>query len=91
MTTPTPSAAAGRKAGGVAHQLGVQFGPTNKLIGVTSMLEAARLWQTLRDENDLGASDSPKVTVIDLNTQTPVATISYNARVWGMDGKEIAL
>lgn len=70
-------------------RLAVRFGASRELIGVNTLPEASRVWQQLRDKHDLGASQSPKVQVIDCVTLRPIATISYNGRVWDMQGRAI--
>jgi hypothetical protein len=84
MSTLTDSVAA-------PANLGVRFGNHKFMEKVTSLRAASQLWCKVRDNNNLGASESPKVTVWDLDAMTPIARISYNGRVWDNDGKEIAL
>lgn len=72
-------------------ELAVRFGKAKKVVAVGSIREASEAWAKLRDENGLGASESPKVTVLDLATGKAVATISYNGRAWAKDGSEISL
>lgn len=77
-----------------ATKLALRFGRSKSVIAVDSILEASEAWCKLRDEQGLGASDSPKVTVIDTATGKTVATISYNGRAWEgtkEGGKEISL
>ena len=73
------------------QNLALRFGNKKKLVAVGSIIEASDAWCKIRDERDLGASQSPKVTVIDIATGNVVATISYNGRAWANDGTEIAL
>lgn len=73
------------------NNLAVRFGSQRHVVAIGSLLEASQAWERLRDEQGLGASESPKVSVIDLNTGKTVARISYNGRVWGLDEKEITL
>ena len=68
----------------------VRFGKSRELIGVASIGEASRLWERVRDDRNLGSSNSPLVSVIDTTTGARVATISYNGRAWDLDGMEIA-
>lgn len=70
-------------------RLAVRLGASRELIGVNNLQEASRAWTYLRDKHSLGASQSPKVTVIDCITLNPIATISYNGRIWDMRGNEI--
>lgn len=71
--------------------LAVRFGSKKHVAAVGSIAEASAAWEKLRDERNLGASNSPKVTVIDLVTGKTIATISYNGRAWANDGSEIDL
>jgi hypothetical protein len=73
------------------QSLAVRFGKSKRVVAVADFREASQAWEKLRDENDLGASESPKITVINTDSGKTIATISYNGCVWGMDGKEIAL
>lgn len=72
-------------------KLAVRFGSKKHVAAVGSIAEASVAWEKLRDERNLGASNSPKVTVIDLATGKTIATISYNGRAWANDGSEIEL
>lgn len=63
-------------------QLAVRFGTSKKVVAVSSLSEASKVWERLRDEQCLGASESPRVSVVDLSTGKTVAYISYNGRVW---------
>ncbi len=72
-----------------SQSLAVRFGSKKHVVAVASIREASAAWERLRDENNLGGSDSPRVTVIDLASGKTVARISYNGRAWAMDGKEI--
>lgn len=71
------------------QSLAVRFGRSKQVVAVNSLREASQAWEKLRDERGLGASESPKVTVVNVSTGKTVATVSYNGRVWGLDGKEI--
>lgn len=73
------------------QNLAVRFGSSKKVVAVNSLRDASKAWEKLRDERGLGASQSLKVTVVDLNAGKAVASISYNGRAWGVDGKEIDL
>lgn len=73
-----------------SQSLAVRFGNSRRVAAVGSILEAVQAWERLRDENDLGASRSPKVTVID-GSGAFVCSISYNGRAWLPDGSEVAL
>lgn len=73
------------------QKLAVRFGRSNKVVAVATIEEASDAWCKLRDEQGLGASESPKVTVVNLDTGKVVATISYNGRAWDKAGKEIAI
>lgn len=72
-------------------KLALRFGRSKSIVAVDSIREASDAWCKLRDEQGLGASESPKVTVIDTATGKTVATISYNGRAWANDGSEIEL
>lgn len=72
-------------------QLALRIGNSRQVVAVASIKEASEAWEKLRDENNLGASESPRVTVINLKTGKMVARISYNGRAWAKDGTEIAL
>lgn len=76
---------------GVSVQtLALRFGRGRYCVAVADLAEASRLWCIWRDRQNLGASDSPLVTVIDTETGATVARISYNGRVWHPEsGKEI--
>jgi hypothetical protein len=54
---------------------------THKQVEVNNLAEAKKFWEEYRDDRDLGSSNSPCVIVYDINKR-PVATISYNGRVW---------
>ena len=62
--------------------LGVRFGTSRKLCGVASLREASDVWCRYRDAHGLGASEAPRVTVVDYATSETVARISYNGRLW---------
>jgi hypothetical protein len=62
----------------------VKFG--RQTVIVHSLRAASEEWCKYRDANDLGASDSPRVTVF--SAGKAVARISYNDRIWDLDGKE---
>lgn len=72
-------------------RLAVRFGRSRNVATVSSIKEASEVWERLRDEQCLGASESPKVSVVDITTGKTVAHISYNGRAWGKNGEEIAL
>lgn len=65
-------------------RLGVKVG--RKVAPVDSLLEASEAWLRFRSEANLGASESPVVWVVDLDTGARVARLSYNGRVWTPDG-----
>lgn len=70
--------------------LALRFGRQRNVIAVESIRDASRRWQAFRDINGLSMSTSPRVTIIDTNTGTTVARISYNGRCWHpKTGKEI--
>lgn len=73
----------------VSSALAVRFGSCKKVVAVASLKEASRAWEKLRDEQGFGASQSPRVTVVNLTTGKTVAKISYNGCIWDMAGKEI--
>jgi hypothetical protein len=62
---------------------------SNKVIGVESLQHASKIWCDIRKKSGAGASQSPIVMVVDTETGEHVAKISYNGRIWGMDGAEI--
>jgi hypothetical protein len=74
-----------------APQLALRFGRSKNIVAVASVQEASELWALYRDANGFGASESPKVTVIDTATGKTVAEISYNGRVWDTKGNEIRI
>jgi hypothetical protein len=43
----------------------------------------------VRDASGKGASECLPITVVDLDTGKTIARISYNGRIWSMDGQEI--
>lgn len=51
-----------------------------KVYAVESLLEASRLYETLRDKSGLGGSRFREGAVFD--GETEIARISYNGRVW---------
>lgn len=71
--------------------LALRFGRSRNVRAVASIAEAQKLWVAYRDEFNLGGSESPKVTVVRLDTGKMVAEISYNGRAWkpGKMGKEL--
>jgi hypothetical protein len=54
---------------------------------VESMQSAAEEWCKHRDAHNLGASESPSVCVY--RDCAKIARISYNGRIWDLDGNEI--
>lgn len=71
--------------------LALRFGNARKVHAVKSLAEASDIWCRLRDARNLGASESPLVTVINADSGETVARISYNGRIWAPDGKEICV
>jgi hypothetical protein len=63
-------------------QLALRFGRSKAVIAVSSIEDASRQWQAYRDAEGLGASESPKVSVVNVDTGKTVATVSYNGKVW---------
>lgn len=61
--------------------------PANKQVSVKSFAEAATLCREYIHDNELGAGNWAGGQVFKGTQQ--VARISYNGRVWGMDGNEI--
>ena len=55
---------------------------------VESLKSASDEWCKYRDFHGLGASESPPVWVF--GNGKKVARVSYNGRLWDLDGKEIA-
>ena len=49
------------------------------IIPIVSLEEAVAIWEQIRNERDLGASESPKVTAC---FDKKLFRISYNGRVW---------
>lgn len=60
----------------------MRFGKSRAVIGVVDFREASEKWCAYRDAGGLGASESPRVTVIDTATGKTVAHISYNGGIW---------
>jgi hypothetical protein len=54
---------------------------------VESLQAASDEWCKYRDFHGLGASESPAVWVFSDGKKT--ARVSYNGRIWALDGKEI--
>jgi hypothetical protein len=74
----------------LSQPMALRFGKrSNEVIGVNSFEEAGRKWDEIRDRHGFGASESPEVTVIDTRTGKELAKVSYNGRVWNLDGTEI--
>lgn len=71
------------------NSLALRFGKSRAVIAVASIADASAKWGTYRDAHGLGASESPRVTVIDTYTGQTVAQISYNGRAWDKNGQEI--
>lgn len=87
MNTATLSAQPATK-----QNLALRFGRSKSVIAVDSIKEASDAWCRLRDERNLGASESPaSITVVDTATGKTVARISYNGRAWAPDGTEIEI
>lgn len=70
-------------------EMAIRFGRSSNVFAVSSLADAVAKWEQFRDENGLGSSESPKVSVIDLATFKTVCTVSYNGRCWGNGGEEI--
>jgi len=64
---------------------------SNQVLAVSGFRDASEKWSELRDRTGVGSSNSPIVVVVDTDNGEHVAKVSYNGRVWGADGKEIAL
>jgi hypothetical protein len=64
------------------NALAMRLDNEKRVTGVSSFAEAAGIWCELRDASGLGASASPKVTIVDVDTGTVLAHVSYNGRVW---------
>lgn len=58
---------------------------------VMSFAAAAYICRTFIEAHDLGASGWRGGKVVDAATQTTVATVSYNGRVWLPDRTEVPL
>jgi hypothetical protein len=72
------------------QSLALRFNQQLQVMAVGSLAEAVELWRGIRDENNLGASAMPSVTVVDTDTGATVARISYNGRLWDSQGNQIA-
>ena len=67
----------------------MRFGSRKLVIAVNGIQDAQAKWNAIRDHRGLGASQSPRVSVVDTFTGKQVAEISYNGRAWDTEGKEI--
>lgn len=57
---------------------------------VASYAEARRLWEEYRDSTGAGYSEIGNGAVVTHEGQ-PVARVSYNGRIWALDGAEIVI
>jgi hypothetical protein len=73
----------------IKYPFGLRVGRGRKVVAVASIQEAQLAWERYRDERCLGASESPRVTVVDLNSGKTVAHISYNGRAWRTDPRKL--
>jgi len=66
------------------------FNLNGRTVPVRTLDDARRLWLDLRDTEGLGASDMVKGCGRYMQDGVCVATVSYNGRMWSVDGSEIA-
>jgi hypothetical protein len=69
--------------------LGMRAGKQKRVVPVESLQDASQKWCAVRDASGKGASECLPITVVDLDTGKTIARISYNGRIWSMDGQEI--
>ena len=89
--------AIGQNALEASGRLALRFGDwrsgklvySNRVLAVADVGDASRKWKQIRDFENWGVSQSPIVIVVDTVTTQPVCKVSYNGRLWGLDGKEI--
>lgn len=65
-------------------KLSIIVGSKKTVIEVTDVTEASKKYQEFRDENNLGSSRLEFGRV--LEDEKLIARISYNGRVWNLDG-----
>lgn len=62
--------------------LALRINDSVNVTGVRDYAEASGIWAELRDENNLGASSMPRLTLVDIESCSTVAHISYNGKIW---------
>lgn len=65
--------------------------PTTVLLSVSSLRKGQEQWNKLRELKDWTSSTAPICYVVELPSEKRIARISYNGRIWDMEGKEIKL
>jgi len=60
-----------------------------KWMTVGTLSEASRRWCGYRDDTGLGVSECCRGCGDVRDGSQKIATVSYNGRVWGLDGQEI--
>ncbi len=63
-------------------------GLPKQTVSVNDLNDASAKFSFFRDANNLGASDLLGKCGDVMEGKKLVATVSYNGRVWGLDGKE---
>jgi len=58
---------------------------------VTTFKEASKVCREYIEKWNLGGGNWPSCAVIDIATHKKVASVSYNCRVWDLDGKEVEI
>src|SRR5688572_11974842 len=72
----------------VKAQLALRIGKSNRVIAVETFDDASDLWHN-KLRGDRSGRSCPRVSIINVDTGAEVATISFNGRVWDMNGDEI--
>jgi hypothetical protein len=63
-------------------RLALRIGRSRHLVEVEGYAEASRIYAELRDRSGRGASTMPEGRIYDAETGKPVASLSYNGKVW---------
>jgi len=63
-------------------RLALRIGRSRTLVAVANFAEASRFYAELRDRSGHGASSMPEGRIYDAETGKPVASLSYNGKVW---------
>ena len=63
-------------------RLALRIGRSRHLVEVASFAEASTIYAELRDRSGRGASSMPEGRIYGAETGKPVASLSYNAKVW---------